>query len=189
MIRVAMDIDSSFDLIERAQAGDSTALNELLTRYRPRLRRWASGRLPAYARDIADTEDLVQEAMIGTFKNLKAFERRSERALQGYLRTAVSNRIKDQLRRIATQPRRDVLPDSVRAHGASPLETMLGREVFQQYEHALSTLDEVEREAVIARLELGCSYQEIADLVDKPSADAARMMVGRALAKLAKEMG
>jgi DNA-directed RNA polymerase specialized sigma24 family protein len=59
---------------------------------------------------------------------------------------------------------------------------------FEKYEAALATLGDVEREAVIGRIELGCSYQEIAALVDKPSADAARMMVTRALAKLAEIM-
>ena len=41
---------------------------------------------------------------------------------------------------------------------------------------------------MIARLELGCSYHEIAALVDKPTPDAARMTVTRALAKLARLM-
>ena len=47
-----MDPESSFELIERAQAGDSSAFNRLLERYRPRLHRWATGRLPRYAREM-----------------------------------------------------------------------------------------------------------------------------------------
>ena len=43
-------------------------------------------------------------------------------------------------------------------------------------------------EAVIARIEMGCSYAEVAELMGKPSADAARMMVSRALVRLAEEM-
>jgi hypothetical protein len=38
------------------------------------------------------------------------------------------------------------------------------------------------------RIELGFSYAEIAAAVDEPSPDAARMMVVRALVKLAHEM-
>ena len=41
---------------------------------------------------------------------------------------------------------------------------------------------------MIARIELGCSYAEVAELMDKPSADAARMTVSRALVRLAEEM-
>jgi RNA polymerase sigma factor (sigma-70 family) len=183
-----MDPDSSFELIARAQTGDGSALNQLLDRYRPRLRRWASGRLPHYARDIADTEDLVQDALIGAVKNFPQFDCRGEWALQAYLRRAVSNRIRDELRRISAQPRRDPLPTTAPTSDPSPLALAAGQEVFRSYESALAVLDEVEREAVIARLELGCSYQEIALLVGKSSVDAARMTVARALDKLARRM-
>jgi RNA polymerase sigma-70 factor, ECF subfamily len=183
-----MDPESSFELIRRAQTGDSSALERLLERYRPRLRRWASGRLPRYARGMTDTDDLVQDALIGTFKNFKEFDDRGEWALQAYLRRAVTNRIRDELRRFQTQPRREEMPLEAAAPDKSPLELALGREVFERYEAALSVLGDIEREAVIARVELGCSYQEIAALVDKPTSDAARMVVARALAKLAQTM-
>jgi RNA polymerase sigma factor (sigma-70 family) len=183
-----MDPESSFELIERAQAGDAAALDRLLERYRPRLQRWASGRLPRYARDIAETDDLVQDALVGTFKNLNRFEQRGEWALQAYLRQAVMNRIRDELQRVATRPKREELPENMEASDQSPLEAAVGREFFERYETALASLDSMEREAVIARLELGCSYQEVAALIDRPSPDAARMVVSRALAKVAELM-
>jgi RNA polymerase sigma-70 factor (ECF subfamily) len=183
-----VDPESSIALLERAQAGDRLALEELLTRYRPRLKRWASGRLPRYARDMTDTDDLVQEAMIGTVRNFQSFKHQGEWALQAYMRQAVTNRIRDELRRSAATPRRDELPIHAESGAMSPLEAAAGREVFSRYERALADLDEQEREAVIARLELGCSYQEIAALVDKPTTDAARMMVTRALTRLARLM-
>lgn len=183
-----MDPESSFELIQRAQSGDPSALDLLLARYRPRLQRWASGRLPRYARGMTDTEDLVQEALIGTFRNLPAFEHRGEWALQAYLRRAVTNRIRDEIRRLQVQPAAGVLPDTIQSAEASPLELALGRETFEQYERALSQLDDIDREAVIARLELNCSYQEVAVLLSKPTPDAARMTVVRALTKLAQLM-
>jgi RNA polymerase sigma factor (sigma-70 family) len=183
-----MDPESSFELLQRAQSGDAEALDRLLARYRPRLQRWASGRLPRYARGLTDTDDLVQEAMVGTFKNLQPFEHRGEWALQAYLRRAVTNRIRDELRRFQSQPPRADLPETALSSDQSPLELALGREVFSQYDAALATLSETEREAVIARIELGCSYQEIAALVDRPSTDAARMLVARALSRLARVM-
>ena len=70
----------------------------------------------------------------------------------------------------------------------SPIEIAMGREVFARYQTALTTLSDAEQEAVIGRLELGCTYQEIAAILDAPSADAARMSVTRALAKLARCM-
>ena len=183
-----LDPESSFELIRRAQAGDDAAFNRLLARYRPRLQRWASGRLPRYAREFTDTDDLVQEALIGTFKNFARFEDRGEWALQAYMRQAVSNRIRDALRHAGSRPVARQLAGDIPTGDASPLETVLGKERFAQYETALGMLGAAEREAVIARLELGCSYQEIAALLDKPSADAARMVVARTLAKLATMM-
>ena len=50
------------ELVERAKGGDSEALERLLARAMPRLRRWATGRLPRWTRDLTDTDDLVQEA-------------------------------------------------------------------------------------------------------------------------------
>jgi RNA polymerase sigma-70 factor (ECF subfamily) len=181
--------ESSLELIQRAQAGDTAALEQLLVRYRPRLQRWARGRLPHYARDITDTEDLVQEALAGAVKNIAGFDCRHEWALQAYLRRSVTNRIRDELRRFKSRPQREVLIDDLPDdQHACPLQAAVGNEVFARYEAALEMLGDVEREAVVARLELGCSYQEIAELVNKPSADAARMMVARALARLAEIM-
>lgn len=183
-----MELESSLVLIERAQSGDGAALNQLLDRYRPRIVRWASGRLPGYARELTDTEDLVQDALVGTFRNFRTFECRGEWALQGYLRRAVLNRVREELRRLKDRPRREEMDDNVAARQMSPLEAAMGAETFARYNSALETLNEQEREGVIARLELGCSFQEIALLVDKPTPDAARMAVTRAIAKVAELM-
>jgi RNA polymerase sigma-70 factor (ECF subfamily) len=183
-----MDLESSFELIERAQQGDAEALNRLLERYLPRLRRWATGRLPAYARELGDTNDLVQDAVVGTFRNLGHFETRGEGALQAYLRQSVMNRIKDEVRRMGRRPARTELDPDLPGDQVSPLEEAIGAEAMDRYEAALERLDPVERQAVIARLELGYSYAEVAALVDKPTAGAARVAVSRAVTKLARYM-
>ena len=45
-----------------------------------------------------------------------------------------------------------------------------------------------EREAIVSRVEFDLSYAELADVLGKPSPDAARMTVVRALVRLAQEM-
>ena len=97
-------LDSSLTLLERARAGDRAALDSLVARYLPRLQRWASGRLPHWARDLADTQDLVQETLVQTFQRIEAFDSRGEGALQAYLRQAILNRIRDELRRAKRRP-------------------------------------------------------------------------------------
>jgi RNA polymerase sigma-70 factor (ECF subfamily) len=175
--------ESSFELVARAQAGDASAFNALIERYRPRLQRWATGRL-GYARDMADTEDIVQDVLIGAFRNIQSFENRGEWALQKYLRTAVTNRIRTEVARVRNRPRREDEPEDLPSQEKSPLEQAVGSEFLARYDAALERLSEPEREAVIARLELGCSYQEIALLLEKSTPDAARMIVNRAVEKL-----
>jgi RNA polymerase sigma-70 factor (ECF subfamily) len=58
----------------------------------------------------------------------------------------------------------------------------------EAYEQALERLKAEEREAIIARVELGYSYEELAAMLDKPTADAARKAAERALVRLAEEM-
>jgi RNA polymerase sigma-70 factor, ECF subfamily len=182
-------LDSTFALVEQAKAGDRDALDRLFTRYLPSLRRWASGRLPRWTRDLMDTDDLVQETVIRAVKRMDRFESRHEGALQAYLRQAIVNRIRDEVRRTRRSPVATALDDNESDHGASPLENAIGAEALERYEAALARLRPEEREAIVARVEMEGSYQEVAQALGKPSADAARMAVSRALLRLAEEMG
>jgi RNA polymerase sigma-70 factor (ECF subfamily) len=183
-----VDLESTFSLIERARAGDEEALERLFAKHLKPLQRWATGRLPKWARDLADTDDLVQDTLLRTFKKIESFEPRRVGALQAYLRTAVLNRLRDELRRKGREPESTSL-DSVAVEAAdSPLEAAIGREKVEAYEQALERLKPEEREAIIARVELGHSYEEMAVMLDKPTADAARKTAQRALVRLAEEM-
>jgi len=183
------DWDSTLTLLTRARAGDGQAMNDLFARYLPSLQRWASGRLPQWARDMAETQDLVQETLVQTFKKIDGFDHRGEGALQAYLRQAVMNRIRDELRRAGRRPAPESLPDGVTDPGLSPLEAVIGVEAVERYEAALQRLPDTDRELIIARVEMGLSYSDIAGAAGKPSADAARMAVTRALVRLAEAMG
>jgi RNA polymerase sigma factor (sigma-70 family) len=181
-------LHSSLTLLERAQAGDRVALDSLVARYLPRLQRWATGRLPRWARDIADTQDLVQETLFQTFKRIERFESRGEGALQAYLRQAILNRIREELRRTKRRPPTSEFDSAAEDPGRSPLEEAIGREAIERYERALTRLRSEDRELVIARIELGYTNREIAEFLDKPTPNAARMATERAIVRLAKEM-
>ena len=181
-------MDSTFDLVERAKSGDREALDHLFARFLPALRRWASGRLPRWTRDLMDTDDLVQETVFRAVKRMDSFESRHEGALQAYLRQAIMNRIRDEVRRTKRSPTATELNENQTDHSDSPLEMAIGHEALERYEAALARLRPEEREAIVARVEMGGSYQEVADKLGKPSVDAARMAVSRALLRLAEEM-
>ncbi|MCA9751512.1 MAG: sigma-70 family RNA polymerase sigma factor [bacterium] len=175
-------------LLDRAQGGDDRALNRLCERLRPRLHRWASGRLPAGARGLTDTEDLVQDALVQTIKRLESFRPEHRGSFFAYLRQAVMNRIRDQIRRRDVGERVMDAVDEPRDPFHSPLEEVVGREMVDRYETALLRLSDSDREAIIARVELDLDYGDIAGMIGSASAHAARMKVSRALVKLAKEM-
>ena len=179
--------ESSFTLVERACRGDERALNDLCTRYLPRLERWAHGRLPAYARGPLDTHDLVQEALAGVAHRIRTFEPHHKGAFQAYVRQALLNRVRDQIRYADRRPTAYLDYDKA-SSDPSPLEAAIGREALERYEAALDRLAPADRTAIILRVELGCPIAEVAEALDKPSLDAARMAVTRALVRLAAEM-
>jgi RNA polymerase sigma-70 factor (ECF subfamily) len=59
---------------------------------------------------------------------------------------------------------------------------------MEAYEAALSALTEDQHQAVVLRIEMGYSFQQVAEAMESPSADAARMLVARALARLSEKM-
>jgi RNA polymerase sigma-70 factor (ECF subfamily) len=152
------------------------------------LRRWASGRLPRWARDIADTTDIVQDTILETLKHLHGFEHRDDGALQAYLRRAVVNRIRSQLRKRAFRGVAAELDSRMPAQGTSPLDRAMANESLERYEAGLDHLSPGDREAVVARLELGLSSADIAEALGKPTENAARMTVVRAVKRLVAVM-
>jgi RNA polymerase sigma-70 factor (ECF subfamily) len=181
-------LDTTQELLVRARAGDEHSVEELFARCLPSLRRWARGRLPTYARDLGDTQDIVQETVLHTLNRLPSFEHRHQGALQAYLREAVVNRIRDQIRRVQRRPTPVELVDAHADGAPSPLEHAIGREGIERYEAALNRLKPADREAIVARIELQQSYEEVAIALGKPNANAARVAVTRALARLVAEM-
>ena len=148
------DLESTFDLIERARHGDQASLERLMSRHLGPLRRWATGRLPSWARALCDTDDIVQDALFRTLRRIERFDVRRDGALQAYLRKAVMNRVRDELRRTARAPAMvDGEALDLQA-GESPLEHAIGRETFDRYQAALARLQPEEREAIVARVEL-----------------------------------
>jgi len=180
--------EATVDLLNRVKTGDPEALDRLLERCMPALRRWAHGRLPASDRGMLETADLVQDAAIATMRRLDAIEVRHQGALQAYFRQAVMNRIRDLARQRQRRPHQTGLPGQLPDDRPSPLEAAIGSENVARYDAAVHRLKQADREAIIGRIELQYSYQELAVVLDKPTPDAARAAVTRAMKRLAEEM-
>jgi RNA polymerase sigma-70 factor (ECF subfamily) len=180
--------ESTVTLLAQVREGNDDARDRLIERYLPALQRWARGRLPGYARESLDTDDLVQVTMIRALGNLDRFEPRREGAFLAYLRRILVNALRDEIRRVAVRPARAELDEHVATPLLSPVEEAIGRERLAAYEEALLSLEERQQEAVILRLELGFSHQEVAQAIGCGSPDAARMLVSRAVTRMAQRI-
>ena len=177
--------ETSTQLLERLKGGDEEARGQLIGRYFRPLCRWAHGRLPARARSMSETQDLVQDAILRVLRHLETFEPERPGALHAYLRKAVLNRILDELRAARRGPAGVELDDSLPSIQPSPYEMAVKQEDREIFEAALEELREEDRELIIARVEWGLDYDEIAAALGKPTANAARVGVRRAVLKLA----
>jgi RNA polymerase sigma-70 factor (ECF subfamily) len=180
--------EPTIDLIVRARRGDTQALDALLQRCLPPLRRWAHGRLPATARGHLDTEDLVQEAAINAVKHLETFDPRHVGAMQAYLRRSVINRIRDEIRRVGRRPLVEELPDDVPDDDLTPLEHLIQQESYERYRAAIQQLRVRDREIIVARVEAQWTVQELAEGLGFRTANAARVATLRALKRLQEAM-
>ncbi len=176
--------EPTIELIIKARRGESLALEALLQRCLPQLKRWAHGRLPAAARGHIDTGDLVQDAAINAVARLETFEPRHVGAMQAYLRQSVINRIRDEMRRVGRRPTPVGLPEQLPSADASPLELTIRGEAYERYRAALGRLRSKDREIVVARIEAQWTTAEITRHFGFGTADAARMAVNRALQRL-----
>ncbi len=181
------DEKTSLELLRSAQTGDEQAVENLCRHYLPLMLRFAHGRLPRQARGMLDTQDVVQDTLMSALTRLEGIEYRQEGAVRAYLLRALRNRIIDEVRRSQRTPTSSTLEEGP-SRLPSPLEQAIGGEAVERFESAFAKLRPEEQEAVTARIELGLSYAEVAELLGKPSADAARMAVSRALVRLVKEM-
>jgi RNA polymerase sigma factor (sigma-70 family) len=187
-LAVPLSPEATIELLVLVRHGDEAALDRLLERCIPALRRWARGRLPQSARGMMETVDLVQDTVLSAMRRLDAFEARHQGALQAYLRQALMNRIRDIMRQRQRRPDQVPLPETLADEQMSPLDRVIGSENVARYEAAVQRLAPADREAIVGRIELEYSYAELAVALNKPTPDAARVAVTRAMKRLADEM-
>lgn len=182
--------ETTLVLLHRARRGDRSAINRLYGRVLPAVRQWARGQVPREARGAFDTDDLVQETLMRTVAHMTRLETSKDRGFYMYLRQALRNRIRDELRRIERLPEMaDAVPSRIPEAAPGPLRQAIGRQSMERYEQALERLDPDERAMVVARIEFGLGWREIAEAAGRPSEDAARVAVARALARIAADLG
>ena len=179
--------EETVSLLQQVRAGDEQALEALLARLLPRLRRWAHGRLPRSARGMLETGDVVQSVASKAVRRLASIEITRSADLAYYLRQAIANEIAGLWRRELRQPIETTLGDSLPAPVTSPLDRLIGAERLRRYEAALGRLDPSDREIIVGRFELAYDYDDLARYLGKPSVGATRVAVHRAVKHLTEQ--
>jgi RNA polymerase sigma-70 factor, ECF subfamily len=174
----------TIDLVMKARKGDGLALEALLQRSLPQLKRWAHGRLPAAARGHIDTGDLVQDAAMNAIARLDKFEPRHVGSLQAYLRRSVINRIRDEMRRVVRRPVPTELDDRLKSTEKTPEDKAISVQTYDRYKAALKRLRPKDRELVVARIEAQWTLEEIEEQFGFPTRAATGMALTRAMKSL-----
>ena len=181
-------LESTATLLAKVRNGDGSARERLCAFYLPILTKWAHGKLPSYARNISETDDMVQTCLINALDKLDQFVPMHEGAFLAYLRKILLNNIRLEIRKLSNKVTHTDFQDNLQNPQASQHEIAVGNEVIERYERALTRMDPTSREAVILRVEFGYTFAETATAMNFSSANAARMKISRALLQLANNM-
>jgi len=185
----SVPVEPTVSLIRRIRTGDAGARDMLLRRFLPLLQRWAHGRLPRQMRDLNETDDLVQVTLVKALARLDQFESAGPGAFLAYLRQALLNQVRDEIRRHQRRPDHGEIDVELSDPDAPALiEQIVGSERVRAYEQALAALPKRQQGLVVMRVEFGMSYPEIAAEVES-TPDAVRVMVARAIVQLSKALG
>ncbi len=174
-------MDEDLDLINRTEAGEREAFNDLVRKYQK----------PLYAMiyrmvgNHEDASDLVQKAFVKAFIGLKSFERRS--TFKTWLYQIAINLAKNVYRdraRIEQVP----IDDVVIKRQPRTLETLILNENRQLLRQALAGLPEKQRLTLMLRVQSEKKFEEIAEIM-KCSVGTAKANFHHAVQKLKAIMG
>ena len=191
----------TINLLERACAGETAALNEIFTRHRERLRRMVGMRLDRRLQGRIDPSDVIQEAYADVVARLEEYLGEPRIPLFLWLRLIVGERLmKIHQQHLGTQMRgvglevalyRGALPavsSSVLAaqllgKHTSPTQAVTRAERALRLQEALNTLDAMDREVLSLRHFEELTVAETAQVLGITEPAAARRYI-RALKRL-----
>ena len=188
-------------LIERLREGDENALVELISIYRPRLKRMIEFRLDRRLRGRVDPSDVFQEAYLDATKRVTHFVEKPELPFLVWLRQITLQRMIEFHRRHIQVKKRDARAERSLDRGnlgygtsvslasqlvgqlTSPSQLLMRVELMQQVEESLDSMDPVDREVLALRHFEELSNNEVAEILGITKAGASNRYV-RALARL-----
>ena len=161
-------------LIETVRSGRHDAFAELVRRYQGEVWKVVAGMLSGVHR----SQDLVQQVFIGAFFALDSFD--TAREFGPWIRTLARNEVRQHFRSLEREGRRlEIYQQQLLTHLADTEAEARQSEREARLACCLEELDGPVAEAVRWRYEGGMDFSEIGRRLER-SADAARVMIGRA---------
>jgi RNA polymerase sigma-70 factor (ECF subfamily) len=163
------DSEDLADLLERAAAGDTAAVAELLSRYRKRLKRMVRLRLSRHLQGRLDDSDILQEALLEAAKRLPEYLRDKPLPFFLWLRHLTGEKLIEAHRRHLGAKMRDAAQEVSLHRGAMPAASsvslaaqLLGRltspsqaaikaETRLRVQEVLNSMDPLDREVLALR--------------------------------------
>ena len=180
------------ELVELAQKGDALAMEELLLRYNRAVR----SRARQFFVAGGETEDLVQEGMMGLFFAVRAYKRDMGKSFKNFAYMCMTRRIYDEISKMSTK-KNAVLTDSVPLFDqyvldilderSSPEESVIDSEAHAEFEIKLMRLLSDFEYRVLRMYILGMTYAQICEATNKPFKSVDNALV-RAKRKLQSEL-
>ena len=152
-------MDEDLDLINRSEAGEREAFNDLVRKYQKPL----YAMLYRMVGNHEDASDLLQKAFVKAFTGLKSFERRA--TFKTWLYQIAINLAKNVYRersRIEQVP----IDDVIIKRDPRTLETMIANENRQLLRQALARLPEKQRITLMLRIQSEKKFEEIAGIMN-----------------------
>jgi len=193
------------ELLAQARGGDSGAVEDLLERHRPGLRRMVDARIDRRLERRVDASDIVQDVLLEASQRLEDYLRDPRLPFSLWLRQLAQDRVIDMHRRHRLAGRRSLdreqpiqsgdddnssreLAIQLRDPELTPAAHALREELRDQFLKALGLMDETDREILMMRHFEQLSNSEAADLLGL-SEPAAGMRHLRALRRLRAILG
>jgi RNA polymerase sigma-70 factor (ECF subfamily) len=191
------DDPQTAELLDRAERGDASVVNQLLASHRQRLKAMVSLRLDARIRSRADPSDVVQDALLDAARRLPEFLSNRSVPFYLWLRQIAAERLVDLHRRHIRARNRSVareqpwapaeesswLAERLAGDVINPSKQLLVRELRHQVTEALDKLSPRDREVLVLTYLEQLKAHEIALLLGT-SEGAINMRHLRALKRL-----
>lgn len=198
-------LDDTDHLLSSAAAGDAEAIERLLNRHRPRLRRMIEMRLDARLSARVDASDVVQETLVDAARKLEVYARDRPLPFYPWLHRLAAERLaavhrrhrRSKARSVAReQPGPLVWPDSsarlvvesLAASDTTPSQALIRVEERKHVYEALEELAPIDREILAMHYLEELTFPEIAAILDIGEG-AAKMRHLRALRRIRSLMG